>query len=148
MIKAIGTHIKVSNFKKSLKFYQALGFKKVFEYGPNKKAKEKYNGVVFEHANCKLEIGEGHPAVKPEIFKQPITNSKVSLMVNVDKLAPIINHAKKANIPLAVKPRHYYWGTLELVIKDPDGLILVFIAPYSKAETQAIKADESWTKKL
>lgn len=143
-IKTIGVHIKVANFQKSLKFYQALGFKKVFEYGRKKKIKEDYNGVVFEHGGCKLEIAEGHRAVNPAVFQQPITSSKVSLMIGVNNLKDVINLAKKAHIPIVVKPRHYYWGTLELVIKDPDGLILVFIAAYSNAASAKLKADETF----
>lgn len=146
MIKTIGIHIKVANFSKSVTFYKALGFKKVFEYGPSKKAKEDYNGVVFEHNGCKLEIADGHRAVKPDVFKKRITSSKISLMILVNNLRDIIKTCDKANIPIAVRPRHYYWGTLELVVKDPDGTVLVFITPYSKKEALEIKADEFWSK--
>lgn len=145
MIKGIGTHIKVANFKKSHEFYKSLGFKKVFEYGPNKKVKEEYSGTVFEHGGCKLEIADGHRAVKPQVFKEKVKSSKISLMINVDSLKKIISLCQKAKIPLAVKPRHYYWGSLELVVKDPDGVVLVFIAPYSKKEASQIKADETWS---
>ena len=145
MIKGIGTHIKVSNFKKSDDFYKSLGFKKVFEYGPNKRVKEEYRGVVFEHGGCKLEIADGHRAVKNQVFKQIVKSSKISLMIYVDSLKKIINKCKKEKIPIAVKPRHYYWGTLELVVKDPDGVVLVFIAPYSKKEADQIKADKTWS---
>ncbi len=145
MIKGVGTHIKVSNFKKSLDFYEALGFKKVFEYGPGKKVKEGFHGAVFEHGGCKLEIADGHRAVKPQVFKEKVKSSKISLMINVDSLKKTIDLCQKAKIPLAVKPRHYYWGTLELVVKDPDGVVLVFIAPYSKKEAAQIKADETWS---
>jgi uncharacterized glyoxalase superfamily protein PhnB len=144
MVKGVGTHIKVSNFKKSLNFYEALGFKKVFEYGPDKEVKEDYHGTVFEHGGCKLEIADGHRAVKPQVFKEKVKSSKISLMINVDSLKKIISLCQNAKIPLAVKPRHYYWGTLELVIKDPDGVVLVFIAPYTKKEAAQIKADEAW----
>ncbi len=144
MIKGVGTHIKVSDFKKSLNFYEALGFKRVFEYGPNKKVKEDFHGAVFEHGGCKLEIADGHRAVKPQVFKEKVKSSKISLMINVDSLKRIISLCQKAKIPLTVKPRHYYWGTLELVVKDPDGVILVFIAPYTKKEAAQIKADETW----
>ena len=145
MIKTIGTHIKVNNFKKSLKFYSCLGFTKVFEYGPDKSVKEDYNGAVFEQNGCKLEIADGHRAVKPQVFKEKVQSSKISLMFAVDTLSEIIKLCKKYKIEIAVKPRHYYWGTLELVIKDPDGLVLVFVAPYSIDEALKIKADESWS---
>jgi len=78
MLKNVGVHIKVSDFKKSLAFYTALGFKKVFEYGPDKTVKEAYNGTVFEIGGTKLEIADGHRAVKPEVFAPPMPNSKIS----------------------------------------------------------------------
>ncbi len=144
MITGIGTHIKTADFDKSLAFYQALGFTKVFAYGPDEEAKEKYRGVVFENGGSKLEIGEAHIAVKPEVFKEKIASSKISYMINVTSLSEVIDLARKANIEITVGPRHYYWGTLELVIKDPDGAVLVFIAPYSKEESEKVSADESW----
>lgn len=144
MIKSIGVHIKTASFTKSFAFYEVLGFKKVFEYGPDKKVKEDYNGAVFEHGGCKLEIADGHRAVKPEVFKESVPSSKISLMIYVDNFKEIIKCCQKANITLAVGPRHYYWNTLELVVKDPDGTVLVFIAPYTKKEAKRISADESW----
>lgn len=145
LINNIGVHIKAKDFKKSTHFYESLGFNKVFEYGPNKKVKEKYSGVVYGCGGAKLEIADGHVAVKPSVFREKINSSKISLMVNVDKLSNIIKLCKKSGIPIAVSPRHYYWGTLELVIKDPDGVILVFIAPYSKIEAGKIQAGENWS---
>lgn len=156
-ISGIGTHIKVSDFERSRKFYEALGFQKVFEYGPDKtfqknaqgnliSALEEYNGVTFMHGGARLEIADGHRAVKLETFKEPILSSKVSLMVNVNRISDVISRCKKANIPLAVGPRHYYWGTLEVVVKDPDGFVIVFIAPYSKEEARVVGADETFGK--
>lgn len=144
MIKAIGTHIKVKNFAHSLKFYKALGFTKTFEYGPNKKVKEDYNGAVFEHNGCKLEIADGHRAVKPSVFNQKVASSKISLMIHVDDIEDIIRRCRKNKIELAVGPRHFYWGTLELVIKDPDGTVLVVITPYTSSVANRIRADETW----
>lgn len=65
-------------------------------------------------------------------------------MIWVDSISELINQCTKASIPLAVDPRHYYWGTLEVVVKDPDGLVLVFIAPYSENEAKKVNADETW----
>lgn len=145
-INQLGIHIKVANFKKSKAFYEALRFQKIFEYGPDKKTKEDYNGITFQVGTTKLEIADGHRAVKPEVFREPIRSSKVSLMVNVDRISAVLNLCKQRNIPIAVGPRHYYWGTLEVVVKDPDGLVLVFIAPYSKKESKLVKADETFGK--
>jgi catechol 2,3-dioxygenase-like lactoylglutathione lyase family enzyme len=144
MITGIGTHIKVSNFKQSQTFYEALGFTKVFEYGPGTSVPEAYHGITFMQGGCKLEIADGHRAVKPNVFKERVSSSKISLMINVDNLEEIIGRARKAHIPLAVNPRHYYWGTLEAVIKDPDGVVLVFIAPYNENEAKKLNADETF----
>lgn len=146
IITGIGTHIKVKDFEVSKQFYLNLGFTPVFEYGPNQKAKEVYRGIIFEHGGAKLEIADGHRAVKPSVFQKPVSSSKISLMIYVKSLVSIIKSANKAGINIAVPPRHYYWGTLELVIKDPDEVVLVFIAPYSKKEAQQIHADETWAK--
>lgn len=146
MIKSIGVHIKASDFKKSTAFYESLGFQKIFEYGPDKKVKEKYNGVTYGIGECRLELADGHVAVKPPVFKEKIASSKISLMINVESIASIIRRCETHNIPLAVGPRHYYWGTLEIVVKDPDGVVLVFICPYSKAEAEKVNADEKFAK--
>lgn len=145
MIKAIGTHIKVNNFEKSLKFYTLLGFTKVFEYGPDKSVKEDYNGIVFEHGGGKIEIADGHRAVKPEIFKQTVPSSKISLMIETDDIEDIISRCSVNGIELAVGPRHYYWGKLEVVVKDPDGTVLVFTMPYDKETSERLNADEKWS---
>lgn len=147
MIDSIGVHIKVKNFQKSVAFYEALGFKKIFEYGPDKKVKEAYRGITYGVGGSRLELADGHAAVKPSVFKESVLSSKMSLMINVGDIWDIMSKAKKANIPIAVSPRHYYWGTLEIVIKDPDGVVLVFISPYSKKNAKRINADETFARR-
>lgn len=147
MINNIGIHIKVKDFKRSTTFYYALGFEKIFEYGPNKKVEEDYNGAVFDSGSGKIEIAEGHRAVKYSVFKESVKSSKMSLMISVSDISDIIFKAKKAKIRLAVGPRHYYWGTLEVVLKDPDGAVLVFISPYSEKLAKKIGADETFAVK-
>ncbi len=144
MINTIGLHIKVSNFKKSVAFYKSLGFKAIFEYGPGKAVEEDYNGIVFQHKEAKLELSDGHRAVKPEVFKQHIGSSKISVMIQVDDLSEIYRICIQKGITISVLPRHYYWGTLEMVIKDPDGVVLVFIAKYTADEAKKLKADEKF----
>ncbi len=144
MIKGIGTHIKVADFEASRKFYEALGFKKIFEYGPGTTVPEAYHGMTFEHGGCKLEIANGHQAVKPGVFKERVASSKISLMVYVDSVEDIIYRCKENNIELAVGPRHYYWGTIEVVVKDPDGVVLVFIQPYDEETAKKLQADETF----
>lgn len=144
-MNSLGVHIKVKDFARSERFYTDLGFKKVFEYGPDKNVVEDYSGVVFDIGGAQLEIANGHRAVNGEVFKETVKSSKVSLMVGVEKLSDVIEVCNKVGIDIAVKPRHYYWGKLELVIRDPDGVILVFWAKYDETEAKLIGADESWT---
>jgi catechol 2,3-dioxygenase-like lactoylglutathione lyase family enzyme len=148
IIKKCGIHLKVSDFAKSRAFYEALGFQPNFEYGPGleltkRTAPENYRGVTFaiDDDTAFFEIADGHLAVKPEVFKEHISSSKVSLMVQVDSLEEITDRAKKAGIPLAKEPVNYHWGTTEIVIRDPDGFILVFVTrtreEYKKAYPSA-----------
>ena len=144
MIKTAGTHIKVKDFSKSLRFYETLGFQKVFEYGPDKAVKEAYNGTVFAVGDSKLEIADGHRAVKQEVFGKNMMDSKVSLMINVDSIQDVITRAASIGVKPAVDVRHFYWNTLEVVFKDPDGVVLVFIEPYTKESAEILKADETF----
>lgn len=142
LISKFGIHIKCSDIRKSYKFYKTFGFKEVFAYGPKKflstvdknhpAAPEKYRGVVFEVGNTIFEIADGHIAVKPNVFKEKITSSKVSAMLHVDSVDKIIKICKKNSIKITVSPRIFPWGTKEIVIKDPDGFVLVFIEKLKK----------------
>lgn len=148
MLNSIGIHVKVKNFKKSYKFYSALGFVPIFEYGPKKAVKEDYSGAVFELKGTKIEIANGHRAVRGEVFLEQIMSSKISLMVNVDSLYDVIELCQVNNIRLYAGPRHYYWGTLEVAIKDPDGMVIVLICPFSEAEALKIEADETYSRRI
>ena len=142
-IIGLGIHLKVANFDKSREFYESLGFKPVFAYGDEKfrktlskgvpSAPEKYRGMTFKVGeNANMEIAEGHIAVNDKkVFKEKIKSPKVSAMVKVQSLVPLFSN-KLVNLKFPV--RHYYWGTIEAAFRDPDGYVLVFIAPYSKKE--------------
>ncbi|MBI2592819.1 MAG: hypothetical protein HYW37_01485 [Candidatus Colwellbacteria bacterium] len=56
-------------------------------------------------------------------------------MVNVDSLLPLFSNPL---ITIKFPVRHYYWNTIEAAFRDPDGFVLVFIAPYSEQEFKAI----------
>ncbi len=142
MISKLGIHIKTADIKKSYPFYKAFGFKAIFAYGKPgwltmlktdfpelPTAPEEYNGVTFELNNTEFELGEGHVAVKPEVFKERIHSSKVSAMIDapVDEVVKICN---ENNFEIAAKPRIFHWGKREVVVKDPDGFILVFREPF------------------
>ena len=142
--KGIGIHIKTADFAASKKFYDALGFPQVFAYGPEEAVKEAYRGATYDTGAGKLEIADGHRAVKPGVFKERIGSSKMSLMIPIDDVEAFLARLKKADIVPAVLPRHYYWGTIEVVVKDPDGVVLVFIAPYDASVARQIGADETY----
>jgi uncharacterized glyoxalase superfamily protein PhnB len=124
-----------------------LSFKSIFEYGPDCQVKEDYSGIVFEAGGGVLEIADGHRAVKAATFKEHINSSKISLMIKVDSLETILGLCQNNHIEIAVSPRHYYWGTLEMVVKDPDGTVLVFVAPYTSKSAKALSADETFAVK-
>jgi catechol 2,3-dioxygenase-like lactoylglutathione lyase family enzyme len=144
-ITKFGIHIKVKDINKSYNFYKSFGLKAIFTYGNTKwigkikkdfpntpNAPEKYEGVTFDIGTAVLEIANGHICVKPEVFKLDITSSKISAMVDADSIDEIVKICKKNNYKIAVGPKEFYWGTREVVIKDPDGFVLVFREPIKK----------------
>lgn len=146
MIKTIGAHIKIKDFAKSLKFYEGLGFEKIFEYGPDKEVKEDYSGATFACGTAKIEIADGHRAVKPEVFRESVASSKISLMIEVSSLEEIMEKGKKMGLEPVVGVRHYYWGKLEVVYRDPDGVILVFTETYTPETAAKLGASEEFGK--
>lgn len=151
----LGIHIKTKDFEKSRWFYETLGFKKIFVYGPKQElrydttgnlisAPEIYNGMTFQIGTARIEIADGHRAVKSSVFQEPVKSSKLSLMITMNNLHSLLKLCKQQHIAIAVAPRHYYWGTLEVVIKDPDGVVFVFICPYTATEAKKIHADETF----
>jgi hypothetical protein len=57
-------------------------------------------------------------------------------MVKVTSLVPLFDNP---NVTITFPVRKYYWGTIEAAFRDPDGFVLVFIAPYSDEELAAVK---------
>lgn len=146
-IKGLGIHIKARDLDASRNFYETLGFKPVFGYGDDEfraslpkecpSAHEKYNGITYAVGDsAKLEVAAGHIAVKGEVFNEVVSSAKISAMVEVGSLVPLIKEIKSE---LHFPVRSYYWGTIELVIKDPDGFVLVFTTKHSEKELEAVK---------
>lgn len=130
-IMALGVNLKVADLARSRVFYEALGFQELGAFA---------GGVVYGIGGVALlELNDRHPAVAPAVFQERITTAKTSLMVKVPSLLPILAAAERKRIPLAVPPRRFPWQTIEVVVRDPDGLIVVFIAPDSEAEFQAVQ---------
>jgi catechol 2,3-dioxygenase-like lactoylglutathione lyase family enzyme len=146
-ITGFGTHIKVADMAKSREFYVSLGFIPVFAYGSEEfraslpeglaSAPEKYQGMTFNIGESGvLEIAEDHIAIKDKnVSKEVITSPKVSAMVKVESVTPLFTNPL-VNIKFPV--RHYYWGTIEVALRDPDGYVLLFIAPYSEEEYERV----------
>lgn len=136
----LGVHIKCANLNNSLTFYVSLGFTPTFAYGDeswkneilkhNPEATvvdEKYNGVNFKISDSALiEIADGHAAIKPEVFKQPVTSSKISMYFDIENVETVKAIAIKNGYTIAKDITSYPWGTDEIVLKDPDGAIVVF----------------------
>lgn len=146
-ITGFGTHIKVADIEKSRKFYESLGFKAVFAYGNDAfraslpeglpSAPEKYRGMTFNIGESGvLEIAEDHVAVKDKsVSKEVIKSPKVSAMVKVQSVVPLFTNPL---VSIKFPVRHYYWGTVEVALRDPDGFVLLFIAPYSEEEIKQV----------
>jgi catechol 2,3-dioxygenase-like lactoylglutathione lyase family enzyme len=153
----LGIHIKVADISRSRQFYEGLlGFVPVFGYGndefrrtlPNTisadeddglpGAPERYCGVTYELTpHSPLEIADGHIAVPdPTVFSGRVPNPKVSAMLRVESLVPLV---REKNVRPSFPIRHYYWRTIEMAIKDPDGFVLILIAPYSDVELDALR---------
>jgi uncharacterized glyoxalase superfamily protein PhnB len=66
-------------------------------------------------------------AVKPGVFREHISSSKVSAMIYVSSVDTLVKRTQENGIGIAVPVREFPWGTREVVIKDPDGFVLVFI---------------------
>ncbi len=137
MIGRFGIHLKVKDIEKSLQFYLSFGLKPVFAYGNDvfrsqfdktlPTAPERYQGVVFEINGAIIEIADGHLAVKKRVFSEPIKSSKVSAMLHTNSIDEIIGICTLNNYDIAVSPKEFPWGTREVVVRDPDGFVLVFI---------------------
>ena len=148
----VGIHIKVAKLAESRKFYEGmLDLVPVFGYGSPEFRKtlpatipsvvndgmpgapERYCGLTYEPTpQSPIEIAEGHIAVKDKsVFREKIMSPKISAMMRIDSLLPLIrDKAIRPKFPI----RHYYWGTLEMALRDPDGFVVVLIAPYTEAE--------------
>ena len=154
-ITGLGINIKVRDIETSRRFYESLGFVPVFAYGdeqflatlpvgtptaPSKKPKgihyALYGDPQQQHVVAELELVADHIALKnSDSFSEVITSPKLSAMVHVKTLLPIITNE---NVRIVFPIRKYYWGSIELATRDPDGFVLVFIAPFTPEEFEAI----------
>lgn len=141
--KQVGINLKVRDFDRSKKFYDAFGFKKVLEFGPELEEHSKFRGMFYEIGNTLLEVSEGHMAVKPDVFATPIQDSKISLMIYVDSLVQILDICDEHRIEIRVPAREFPWGQIGLIVKDPDGFVIAFLSEVSEEERRQLQVRTS-----
>ena len=139
-ISHLGINLKVRDFEKSRAFYEAFGFQKLFEFGPDVEEHSKFRGIFYQVGDSLLEVSEGHMAVKPEVFEAPVQSSKVSLMVYVESLIPVLDTCEEQQIEISVEPRQFPWGQIGVAVKDPDGFVIVFLSEAVAEEQQQMQA--------
>jgi hypothetical protein len=116
-----------------------LGFPKIIEFGPDGEHEAPLRGIIYGFGDVLFEISEGHIAVKPKVFEQEISSSKISMMINVESLIPVLDACEQNSISIAVEPRKFPWGQFGVVLKDPDGFVLVFLSEVSEDEEESLK---------
>jgi catechol 2,3-dioxygenase-like lactoylglutathione lyase family enzyme len=139
-LSKLGVNLKVRDFARSKAFYDAFGFRLLFEFGPGLPGNSPFRGLFYEVGNALLEVSEGHLAVRPEVFATPVQTSKVSLMIYVPSLVPILDIIEQRQVEVSVKPRQFPWGQMGVIVKDPDGLVLAFLSDASPDEVQRVQA--------
>jgi hypothetical protein len=151
---SFGIHHKVADIAASRLFYEGLGLTPHFGFGDEEFraslpegcgfSPEVYRGVIYKIGNsAELEIAEGHVCVGPEVFTEQITSSKCSAMLRVASLVPLL---EAGGLDPIVPVRRFYWGSIEIVLRDPDGFIIVVISPDSPEELAAVRRlrDVEW----
>lgn len=139
-LSRLGVNLKVRDFARSKAFYDAFGFRILFEFGPGLPGNSPFRGLFYEVGQALLEVSEGHLAVRPEVFAAPIESSKVSLMIYVPSLIPILDIIEQRQVEISVRPRQFPWGQIGVIVKDPDGLVLAFLSEASPDEIQQVQA--------
>jgi predicted ATPase/DNA-binding XRE family transcriptional regulator len=173
-VSPLGIMIKVKDALASHRFYTAFGsaFKlvPVRAYGDAEFAKKfaeicpgvdcrprKDAGIIYNISSrggprARLEVSEGHPDVPPGVHEKDMETAKVSIRLEVDSLAEIIRTpayqeaARRATSDRGGFVKSYNWGTIEAPIRDPDGVVVVFVVhwdprdPWKEEEIkQAVK---------
>lgn len=153
----LGIHLKVHDVAASRAFYEGvLGLVPTRAAGSDEFRKtlpatlpprrddglpgspDAWNSVTYQPSpSAPLEISDGHPAVeRPEVYREPVSGPKVSAMLHAESLVPLVrDRGARPSYPVRVYP----WGTVELLLKDPDGFVVVVIAHATETEVSAIR---------
>ena len=134
--KLLGVHIKCADIDKSLEFYLNYDLKPIFAYGSKEwqqkfqnidTVDEKYNGVSLGIGDSnEAIIADGHIAVKPEVFMKRVKSSKISLFLDVESVMEVEEIARRNSYKIIEEITSYPWGMDEIVVRDPDGVVVVF----------------------
>jgi hypothetical protein len=163
-VAPLGISIKVKDALASHRFYSAFGsaFKivPVRAYGdaefasafarlcpgvdcrPRNTAGIIYNIIGRGGQRARLEVSEGHPDVPREVHEASMDSAKVSLRLEVDSLADVIKTpayqeaAKRAATDRGGFVKSYNWGTIEAPVRDPDGVVIVFVVRWDPRDPQ------------
>lgn len=153
----LGIHLKVDDIAASRAFYEdVLGLAPTRAAGSDVFRKslppslpsgaddglpgspDSWNSVTYEPSpSAPLEIGDGHPAVeRPDVYREPVRGPKVSAMLHAESLLPLV---RDRDVRPSYPVRVYPWGTVELVLKDPDDFVIVVIARATEPEVSALR---------
>jgi catechol 2,3-dioxygenase-like lactoylglutathione lyase family enzyme len=144
-----GVHIKVADIWATRHFYEnVLGLRPVYAYGDEEFgrtmpeytsfAAEAYRGVTYKPTdNSFIQLTDGYVIdCGTDPFRARIASPKISFMLKVRSLIPFLC---KAGLSPQLPLRHFYWGTIQMTVEDPDGLTISLVAPYSDVEAAAIR---------
>jgi transcriptional regulator with XRE-family HTH domain len=99
-----------------------------------------YNIISRGGQRARLEVSEGHPDVPHAVHQTDMETAKVSIRLEVDSLADVIrSRAYQEAAGRAVTDRggfvkSYNWGTIEAPIRDPDGVVIVFVVHWDQRD--------------
>jgi catechol 2,3-dioxygenase-like lactoylglutathione lyase family enzyme len=106
--------LRPRDLERSLRFYrETLGLAVYREWGSGQD-----RGVVFFLGGGLLEVA-GSPAERP--------SGAVRLFFQVRELRAVRSQLAEKAVVVEEEPELKPWGLLEMVVRDPDGLALVFV---------------------
>ncbi len=161
-VAPVGIFIKVKDAMVSHKFYSAFGsaftIVPVRAYGDSKFARQfakvcpnvdcrprKHAGIIYNIVSrggqrARLEVSEGHPDVPAAVHESDMATAKVSIRLEVDSLAEVIRApayqaaARRALTSRGGFVKSYNWGTIEAPVRDPDGVVIVFVVHWDQRD--------------
>ena len=112
-IKAVsGLALSVKNLKKTVAFYEALGFEC--------RKQDAVHATLYSNwfwLDC-LVIGKDERA-------KPANSEGILTYLSVDNVDEFYDHLVAQKIKPAAKPQDQPWGNREFLVRDPDGYSLV-----------------------